>query len=177
MTLTDISTESDAGRAVAGRYVVLSMFLFGIAATGLLFAYWNLHLMPFMPLQKAIVQEFPGSAPRVDGGKRKLHRDSAVMLRVVMQVPFDPTEESVAVKSELERYMTRLRDLAGQHVQEPCQLLEAHFYFQVKEKEIREQMIRRDLKTWVDVERDGQPADSVISPALNLNETTPVSAP
>jgi hypothetical protein len=34
------------------------MFAFGIVATGTMWAYWHLHLMPFMPLQESLAAEF-----------------------------------------------------------------------------------------------------------------------
>ncbi|MFN5076862.1 MAG: hypothetical protein ACK5MO_14810, partial [Planctomyces sp.] len=48
-------------KPVSGRTVVVLMFVMGILATAFLYTYWTLHLTPFMPLQEAIVREFPGS--------------------------------------------------------------------------------------------------------------------
>ena len=139
-----------------GRYIVCSMFGLGLTATGLLFLYWNLHLMPFMPLQEAIVAEFEGSAPRVEGGQRKMHRDSPTLLRIVMKVDFDPTENSTEATDSLEHRMTRLKDLASRHVQvSDYRMLEVHFYHLVKEKNVRERVIRRDFSTWQDLDADG----------------------
>ncbi|MBL8815682.1 MAG: hypothetical protein JNL58_06605 [Planctomyces sp.] len=165
-----VSTPPVAKRSYAGRWLVASMFLLGFTATGLLRWYWNEHLEPFMPLQEAIEKDFPGSAPRVDGGKRRLDRDTPMILRVVIKVPFDPTQTEptpivespppgvkpsgnppVLVKApdEMMRYADRIRELAKTHVSSPkADVLEIHYYHLIKEKEIREGMVRRDMETW-----------------------------
>ena len=158
MSSARVVQEAEIRPFRGGRYLVLAMFAMGFTATGLLFLYWNLHLMPFMPLQEAIVAEFEDSAPRVEGGYRKMHRDSIALLRIVMRVPFDPTISSDEVDGILETHMLRLRELSSQHVSlDEYQMLEVHFYHPVKEKDIRERAMRRDLKTWQDVAEDGQP--------------------
>ena len=81
-------------RTISGRWMVIGMFAMGITATSLLYAYSTLHLGPFRPLQDAIVAEFPGSAPRVDGGKKRLDDDTPTILRILMKTEIDPLSES-----------------------------------------------------------------------------------
>ena len=71
---------------LTGRKVVASMFLMGICATAFLYGYWTLHLMPFMPLQEAIVAEFPGSAPRVNGGTSPLISSAWILVNTLADV-------------------------------------------------------------------------------------------
>ncbi len=150
--------KSGGVRRVSGRMLVAAMFAMGITATGLLFLYWNLHLMPFMPLQKAIVAEFKGSAPRVEGGRRKMHKGTPMLLRVVMKVPFDPVSTDTATTEKLDLYMRRIHELASVHTEiQLYEFLEVHFYHLVKEKELRERTLRRSLKSWEAVDENGKP--------------------
>ena len=43
---------------ISGKSVVISMFVLAVVLIGALYTYWNLHLMPFMPLQEALAAEF-----------------------------------------------------------------------------------------------------------------------
>ncbi|MFN6151495.1 MAG: hypothetical protein ACK5BP_16175, partial [Planctomyces sp.] len=83
-------------KPVSGRTVVVLMFVMGILATAFLYTYWTLHLTPFMPLQEAIVREFPGSAPRVNGGRKKIHKQTPMILRIAIKSETDPTSEAPA---------------------------------------------------------------------------------
>ena len=84
-------------RGISGKVIVGSMFFMGICATTFLYTFWTLHLMPFMPLQEAIVKEFPGSAPRVDGGRKKLHKGTPNVLRIVLKSEVDPSGNAVYI--------------------------------------------------------------------------------
>ncbi|HUG91654.1 MAG TPA: hypothetical protein VML55_12510 [Planctomycetaceae bacterium] len=95
----------------AGRWVVLGMLAFGLLATGGLWLYWDLHTRPFRELQEALVREFPGSNPRVQGGQPKKHQRAPRILQVVMRVGFDP----VAGESEANRMAVRVAELARRH--------------------------------------------------------------
>jgi hypothetical protein len=75
---------------VPGKVVVAIMFTFGVLCTGTLWTYWFYHTQPFIPLQVAISAEFKGSAPRVDGGARKLHKGTPTLLWIIMRVDFRP---------------------------------------------------------------------------------------
>lgn len=89
--------------AVSGRKLVVLMFAFGILASGTLWTYWYYHTAPFVPLQRAISAEFPGSAPRVDGGQRKIHRGTPTLLWVIARVDFRPDQDSEKARQMVDR--------------------------------------------------------------------------
>jgi hypothetical protein len=150
---------------LTGRKVVGSMFLMGICATAFLYGYWTLHLMPFMPLQEAIVAEFPGSAPRVNGGKRKLHKDTPGMLQIGMKLKFDPTSRDPKSVRDLKHLQTRIYDLVMEKVdlqklQWELDVIELYVYQLVQEQEIRERSFRLDFRAptaWSEVDLTGNP--------------------
>lgn len=126
-------------RGISGRVVVASMFFMGICATTFLYTYWTFHLMPFMPLQEAIVQEFPGSAPRVDGGRKKLHKGTPNVLRIVLKSEVDPTSEKPEDVAFLKNLRERVTELSREKVPLPdLDEIELHVYKLVKEEEILE---------------------------------------
>ena len=140
----------------AGKWVVVGMFALGILASSGLWTYWQLHLIPFMPLQEAIVQEFPGSAPRVDGGQWKMHKGTVSRLRTVMKVNFNPLAQDPDTLSTVDHYLTRYRKLASEHVDtEKYEVLELQLYQLVKEQEVRQLVLRRRRETWEPVDEDG----------------------
>jgi hypothetical protein len=97
-------------RTVPGRWIVLTMFAFGIAATGGIWVYWKLHLAPFMPLQKALAAEFPKSSPRVDGGwSGKEFQQGPPRLRIVLRVPYPPLEQDARVSATIDRVVELAR--------------------------------------------------------------------
>jgi hypothetical protein len=96
-------------KTVSGRWVVIGMLAFGILTTGTLWVYSKLELAPFLPLRKALHEEFPQSKPRVEGGRP---RNQPPLLRVVMQVDFAPAEPDPRVMKIFERVVA----LAKQHV-------------------------------------------------------------
>lgn len=111
------------------------MFTFAIAATTILYVYWKLHIGPFLPIQRALAEEFRGSRPRVEGGQRKMHKGTPRILRVTMKVDFDPdveTERSQALAQRAARFCAKRGDLASYDV------FEAHFYWPEPEKELHE---------------------------------------
>ena len=144
----------------SGKVIVASMFLLGIMATAFLYTYWTLHLMPFMPLQEALVQEFPGSAPRVDGGQKKIHKQTPMVLRVAMKTEMDP----LSTESEDTAEMQRMRDRLWSLTQELKPLdglehLELHAYKLVQEDEIRKRswrMLVQEDQQWIEIDADGR---------------------
>lgn len=135
-------------KTVSGKKVVVAMFALAITATSILWLCWNWHLMPYMPLQTALVQEFEGSSPRVDGGQRKMHKGTPMILRVVMRVPFDPTSADAEVQNLIESRILRTRELAKSHTDlTKFETLEVHLYYQPKEKAIRQKTFEKTLKT------------------------------
>lgn len=139
-------THSADNRSVSGRKVVIAMFALGIVATGILWTYWQLHLMPFMPLQEALVREFEDSRPHVEGGTRKMHKGTPSILRIVMRVPFDPTLEDEATEAQLRSLFETTRTLAAQHTElEQYNEIEIHLYLEEKEQVLHQQSFRIDL--------------------------------
>lgn len=97
-------------RMMSGRLAVALMFVFGVAATGTLWTYWYYHTAPFIPLQVAIADEFPRSAPRVDGGQRRIHSGTPTHLWVIMRVEFHPRHDS----GQAEKTVARVQQLVHQ---------------------------------------------------------------
>jgi hypothetical protein len=157
--------------------VVAGMFAMGLLATGLLYAYWTLHLMPFMPLQEAIVAEFPGSAPRVDGGQRKSHQQTPTILRIVMKSENDPMADDPESVARMTALRERIAELVEQKVEFPgLDWIELHVYQLLQEKEIRERSYRLELRTdaeWIEVDQKGNPISSANSEtnAPNVSKT------
>jgi hypothetical protein len=121
-------------RRLSGRWVVIGMFVFGIAATAGLWVYWKLHVGPFLPLQQALAEEFENAAPHVDGGQRKKHKRTPRILRITMKVAFDPTVP--ANQSQVEQVAERVIAIARQqpdfrHYDE----LEIYLFWPVQEQE------------------------------------------
>lgn len=132
---------------VSGKLVVVSMFALAFVATGILWVYWNMHLMPFMPLQESLVAEFENSSPRVDGGQRKSHRGTPMILRTVMRVPFDPNDPSEKTQELIAERLTRTRELATEHTQiDEYDLLEVHLYHEIQEDVLSQKTFTKELK-------------------------------
>lgn len=126
--------------------LVVIMFTLGIIATGILWTYWHLHLMPFMPLQEALAEEFEHSSPRVDGGRRKIHKGTPMTLRVVMRVPFDPTAVDAESQDQIEHRIERTLELAEQHSElQQYEMLEVHLYQESPEDELRQKEFLKEL--------------------------------
>ena len=122
------------------------MFTLGIAATGTLWFFWNVQLMPFMPLQDALVAEFEDCSPRVDGGRKKGQKGTPKILRVVMRVPFDPTSPDESVQMQIETRLNRTEELARQFVlTDDYELLEMHLFSEHKEKSLRQKTFTRQI--------------------------------
>jgi len=175
--MSEPECSSPSARTISGRWLVVGMFIFGLAATGTLYAYWTLHLMPFMPLQEAIVQEFPGSAPRVDGGKKRMSENTPTILRIVMKSQIDPLSSNDDSIRAIVALRTRVAELAIEKVQlEDLAIIELHVYKLLQEKEIRERSWRLELESgrdWYEVDQRGE---SVVStPVVNPNE--PATSP
>ena len=133
--------------SISGRKVVVGMFMLGLTATGILWFYWHYHLMPFMPLQEAIAAEFKDSAPRVDGGRRKLQEDTPMILRVQIRVPFDPTDNDEDSQQQTDHRLTVVQQLAEEHATlSDYEVLQVHMYFEHQEKQLLQQSFTRKLK-------------------------------
>lgn len=122
-------------RELDGKWIVAGMFAFAIMLTGALWVYWKLHTAPFLPLQQAIAEKFPNSAPRVEGGRRKSHEDTPRILRVTMKVAFDPVEKGRRAR-ELAR---RLAAFVPEHYEvSNYDLLRIHLFWPEPEREIKQ---------------------------------------
>ena len=166
---------------ISGRKVVVAMFAFGICATTLLYVYWTLHLMPFMPLQEAIVAEFPDSAPRVDGGQKKMHRNTPTILRIVMKTRVDPTALDEESTEAISAICQRIAELSKQKVQLPnLDFIELHIYKLLQEQEIRTKSFRLDIRAgieWQEVDAKGSPLTTTTGPGIPPTSETPRSTP
>ena len=133
----------------------------GITATGLLYAYSTLHLGPFKPLQEAIVREFPGSSPRVDGGKKRMQLDTPTILRILMKSKIDPLSESEESIVAMKAMRQRIAELALEKVSLPdLAIIELHVYKLVQEDQILKRSFRLDLKSgveWIEIDQRGEP--------------------
>ena len=133
----------------------------GITATGLLYAYSTLHLGPFKPLQEAIVKEFPGSSPRVDGGKKRLQLDTPTILRILIKSEIDPLSENEESVREMLALRKRIAELTLEKVPLPdLAIIELHVYKLVQEEQILKRSYRLDLKSgddWIEIDQRGEP--------------------
>ena len=154
-------TAPPATRTISGRWLVIGMFAMGITATGLLYAYSTLHLGPFKPLQEAIVREFPGSSPRVDGGKKRMQLDTPTILRILMKSKIDPLSESEESIVAMKAMRQRIAELALEKVSLPdLAIIELHVYKLVQEDQILKRSFRLDLKSgieWIEIDQRGEP--------------------
>lgn len=152
--MSETSFQTD-GKTISGSRLVVAMFGMAILATGCLWFYWDLHLMPYMPLQEALAEEFEKSSPRVEGGQRKMHKGTPLILRVVMRVPFDPTATDPETQNTIEGRIERTKELAAKYTEiDQFETLEVHLYFEPKEKELRQKTFSKSL-------HDETAADSV----------------
>lgn len=140
-----MNDPSTAG-TISGRAVVIGMFAFSVLVVGAMFLYWELYTRPFRPLQNAIVAAFPGSSPRVIGGRHKRHKaGSPETLRIVIQVDFDPT----ANQAKSEGYSGRLARLAaGHHDLSHYDVLEVHLIRRVPEQATQQWSVSRPVEEW-----------------------------
>jgi hypothetical protein len=139
---------------IPGSAIVALMFAFGTITTGALWTYWFYHTQPFIPLQQAISAEFKGSAPRVDGGARKLHKGTPKLLWIIMRVDFRPDldREQSATVSE------RVVELSQEHLDlTKFEQLNIRLFFGELEKEIH----TLDAEVPIDA---GQPDFDAVTP-------------
>lgn len=97
---------------VSGQAVVALMVAFGAIATASLWVYWYYHSAPFVPLQRAIAQEFPRSSPRVDAGQRKIHKGTPAEIWIIMRVEFDLESDDAKPLAAADR----VKELVNEHL-------------------------------------------------------------
>ena len=138
------NSESDAPREISGAKVIVGMFVFALVMSCCLWVYWSLHTGPFLPLQRAIFRAFPKSYPHVEGGQRRMHKNSPKTLRVTMRVAFDP--ESANEKPQVEAVFTQLVKLAKQNIDlASFELFEVHLVLMRPEHSAKKLTITRDV--------------------------------
>lgn len=109
------SVPPDREPGVPGHWVVLGIFVFAILVTGSMWSYLHFHHAPFRPLRQALTEEFSRkAAPRVEGGQ---HRHEPTTLRVILNIDFNPTEDTPEVKNKVAHIEQRVIALAREHQQ------------------------------------------------------------
>ncbi|MHC4875690.1 MAG: hypothetical protein ACYTGL_04270 [Planctomycetota bacterium] len=148
---------------ISGSVVVALMFAFGAVATAGLWTYWYYHTQPFIPLQEAISAEFKGSAPRVDGGARKLHKGTPTLLWIIMRVDFRPDLDREKAASVSRRVV----ELSQEHLDlSAYEQLNIRLFFGELEKEIH------TLDAEVPIEAGKPELNSVTAESLAENAET-----
>lgn len=140
----DTETMPEPHPTVSGKAVVATMFAFGLLATSLIWFYWNKHIEPFMPLQLALAEKFEDSSPRVEGGQRKIHKETPKLLRITMRSPYDPTnsENEEQVNADIRQIVS----ISNEHLDMSAySLLELHLYQPNPEKKLLKQEFLRSL--------------------------------
>lgn len=153
-------------RVLSGRWVVAGMLALGVVFTAALWFYWYFHMQPFRPLQQALAAEYPESAPRVEGGQRKLHKDTPRILRITMRVDFDPTAETDRAEQFLRQvaaFVQKRDGLAG------YERFELHLYHPVPEQEIRQRTYTRPVEELLDAQADSGETKRPAQPASERN--------
>jgi hypothetical protein len=121
-------------RVVSGRVVVIGMFAFGLSTTACLWIFWDRHTEPYRALEYALVTEFAGSRPDVQGGQRKMHEQSPRILRIVLRVAFDPEQNQQQAEQFARRVAAFVRE---QHDVSTYDTIEIRLYQPVPEREIK----------------------------------------
>lgn len=141
-----VPIEEYGGREISGRWLIVAMFAFAVTIIVTLYVYWAWHRGPFLELQKAIVAEWPESRPLVEGGQRKIHRDTPRILRIIMEVSFDPNDEEH--RAATDHIVDRLLELAeDHHGLGTYDRLETYLFLQERERELHEHLVSVDLDT------------------------------
>ena len=134
------TTNPPQFKTISGRWVVIGLLTFGVLTTGSLWLYSKMALAPFLPLRKALDEEFPQSHARVEGGRPK---GKPPLLRIVMQVDFTPTEDDERVEQIFQRVVA----LARVHVSLPeFEDFELHLVHYVPEKNPERILIQREVR-------------------------------
>lgn len=142
-------SEHQTGRSISGRRLVVSMFAMGILATAIIWIYWTVRMTPFMPLQEALIQEFPDSRPYAEGGSLK--KSGRSVLKVVLKTDFDPTSEES--NAQVAARLERTRELAEQLAElSTYEVMALHLYYPQKERGISQQTFFRDVATWAELD-------------------------
>ena len=145
-TPTSPAAATDTETGISGKWVVLGLLCLGLAGSSVMWVYWYWHLSPFFPVTKAISDEFPKSAPRVEGGREK---KSPMKLRVIMQVRFEPKKELPEVRHIARRVVEITREKISL---EPYEIFDLYLVLREPEQPVKSlhlTFLVRDLdKPW-----------------------------
>ena len=145
----------EAPLEVSGAKVIIGLFVFAFLMSCALWVYWSMHTGPFLPLQRAIFRAFPKSYPHVEGGQRRMHKNTPKTLRVTMRVAFDP--ESVAEKPQVEAVFAQLVELAKKNIAfETFELFEVHLVLMRPEHSAKKLTVTRDVAPLLNVNAPGK---------------------
>ena len=133
--------QQEANKSVSGTAIVVAAFAFALVLTVVMWLYWKLHLAPFLPLQQAIAEEFPDSAPLVQGGQRKMHKNMPRILRITLRVDFDPIQND-GITFRIANQVAKLA--AEYHDWRRYDRLEVHLFQLVPERKAKERKIEFD---------------------------------
>lgn len=132
-----------------GRVVVFGMLAFGVLMVGGLWFYWEFYTRPFRTLQSAIAERYPGSSPRVIGGRHKSHKEgSAKTLRIVVRVPSGEFNPETDLDRSEQHARELLRMTSEQHDLRDYEILEVHLFQRVPEQETLHWSVSRDMDEW-----------------------------
>ena len=140
----DPSRPAKLPREFSGTKLIIAVFAFAIVMSGSVWIYSYLHAKPFQPLQKAIHRTFPKSYPQVQGGQRKMHRNTTKTLRITLRVNFDP--EPAESDDQVNELVDRLEKLARQNIDFPSyDVFEVHCFHRVPEHKSKTRTITREI--------------------------------
>lgn len=133
-------------KTIPGHWVVVGMLLFGVLMTASLAVYWEMYTRPFRPAQEAINARFPGSQPRVVGGRYKSHKEgNPEVLRVVTRVDFDPADD----EDRSRKRAAALYEIVAENVDLTAyQVLEIHLYQLLPEDDLRKWSLKQPITDW-----------------------------
>ncbi len=136
-------------REFSGTKVMLCIFALAIAASASVWIFSYYHAKPFQPLQTAVHRAFPKAYPQVQGGQRRMHRNTPKTLRITMQVGFDP--EPREADEQVAAVVARLEELARQHIDfASYQIFEIHLVQRVPEHKSKTRTVTREIAKSVD---------------------------
>lgn len=129
-------------RTRSGTWLVVAMIGFGLLLTAGMYTYATLHRAPFRALAVELAREYPGTAPRVEGGKLRLDQPGETTLRITMQSPFDPADEDRAnsFARDVAAFVAARHDLAGYDI------VEVHLFHRRSAEDFSQRSIRLSVE-------------------------------
>ncbi len=118
-------------RSLTGKPVVFGMFLFALMVSIGLWSYWELHTQPFRTLTDQLGDTFPHSNPRVEGGKHGMHKQTPLVLRIVMRVSYDLTLNEQKYQKQVSEILSIAAQSGMLKKYEECEI---HLYYQPAEQ-------------------------------------------